>query len=291
MRRLPAAGLIAVVVCGCDPEVNRPDVGGLFEPDMQVTPLTRPTISAFGMAAGVRVPYELVNLTGRSDGARVFIEGASNRLVATVNPDGTFCIDVPLPMIGRYNFSAVAHKEGAVSEPSVALEVERSDQAPLVPGASTCSGADPAGCRGEIEVCGDMRDNDCNGLIDENDPTCATCTDDLFERNDDINAPRVEPGTFPDLQICPGSPDYFGVFAQTGDTITAQISFQHTEGNLDLELIGLDRMSVVQESKTLMNTELITHTASISGEFKVRILADPGVANSYELNLNVVPGS
>ena len=40
----------------------------------------------------------------------------------------------------------------------------------------SCKGEDPTGCVPSAEVCDDFIDNDCDGLIDGNDPDCATCT-------------------------------------------------------------------------------------------------------------------
>ena len=72
------------------------------------------------------------------------------------------------------------------------------------------------------------------------DPACSTCTDDLLEPNDDVGAPRLDPGRVDGLKICPGNEDFYGVFARAGDTIDARIFFAHAGGDLDAAL--LDRV-------------------------------------------------
>jgi hypothetical protein len=153
--------------------------------------------------------------------------------------------------------------------------------------ATTCNGSHPAGCVNTVEICGNGRDDDCNNLIDEEDPTCAVCTPDALEPNDDPGAPQIDPGRLEDLTLCPSDIDYYGIYAEDGQMITARAFFQHAEGNLDLLLFGVDRRTIVQQSVSQTDDEMLTYTATAAGVYPLSVFAEPGVSNTYVLELDV----
>lgn len=284
---LALAGALALAACG-PPSVDRPDVGSIFTPDAGGAPPPRPTVEA----AERRVPYPLATLRGAAAGRRVIVEpsGGANPVAKAVLR-GEFCVDVPLPEPGEYGF--VIHtqdEDGQLSEPSAPVYVTFDPAAPPVLGARTCSGADPAGCANAVEICGNGRDDDCNGLVDDEDPACRACQDDVLEPNDDPGAPRIEPGRYEDLKICPLNQDYYGVFARRGEIIDARIAFTHARGNLDLHLLGLDHRTILARSVGLTDREVITHTATAAGEYKLRVFGEGGASGEYTLELQVLPG-
>ena len=289
LGRRPAAGflLLFAIACG-DPHRDLPGDGGishLFDAGLPPAPLA-PQLEPVPAVT----PYGILTVRGRAAASRVVVEGITNPLVTSVLPSGEFCIDVPLGGPGLYSFSAFAlGADGQLSPSTPTMSLERDPSAQRIPGARTCAGVDPAGCPEPIEICGNGRDDDCNNLVDEQDPVCNPCPDDLFEPNDDPASPRIEPARYSDLVICPGDPDYFGVFARAGDVIHARIEFRHAEGNLDLHLLGRNGRTVLARSTTLTDDELVTVTASTSGDYRVLVVAETAVQNDYTLELRVTP--
>lgn len=280
-----AASLL--VACG-DPMVQRPDGGFLFEIDGSTAPPDKPVLQN----VPERTPYEILTIRGTAVGTRVIVEGIGSPVTEDLLPQGEFCVDIRLPGPGAHTFTVFAQAlTGPISEPTDPVTVTFDPAAPDVPGARTCSGADPKGCNGTVEICGNMRDDDCNNLIDDRDPTCAICQDDLFEDNDDPGAPRVDVKRHENLQICPDDADYYGVGLEAQDVLTALIEFSHAEGNLDMELLAPNRQTVVARATSLDDDEMITYTATTAGEYKVVVFGDRTVANPYSLELSVMPGN
>lgn len=274
----------SLAACG-DPSVDRPDGGPGLDATNGGEPPPKPTLDA----PPARQPWRIVTLHGRAPGARrVIIEGAGNPVASPVLPDNTFCVDIALERADSYDFSVLAQgADGQLSDPAGPTTVVFDPNAPGIPGLSTCSGADPAGCSTTIEICDNGRDDDCNNLVDMRDPDCATCTDDAFEPNDDGTAPRVDPGREDGLKICPGNQDYFGVFARSGETITARIFFVNANGNLDLELLGLDQRTVLERATSLDDDEALTHTATATGQYDLVVFSSDNASNDYALDLRI----
>jgi hypothetical protein len=241
-------------------------------------------------------PYPLATVRGSADGRRVLVEGAGNPQSVAVleqTQGSIFCIDVALPQPMSYMLQLYTlGVDGQVSESAAEVGVEFDPAAAPVPGLTTCSGSDPAGCPSNAEICDNNRDDDCNNLVDEDDPACATCVDDPLEPNDDLAAPRLEPGRYENLAICPGNQDVYGVFLQADETLTARIFFTHFDGNLDMTMIdGGDLMTVIGRSTSVTDDESLTHTATAAQEVKVVINGESGASNSYTLELRVESGS
>lgn len=288
---LAALCAVVVVVAACGgAEVDRdgghsilPDGGASLEPPP--TPTLEPVSSP--------IPYPVATLRGRApDAKRIIVEGAGNPLPSSVLPDGSFCIDVPTPEPGSYVFQIRSQSErGVLSTMAAVAMVVQDPAAPPIPGALTCDGSDPAGCSGTSEICDNGRDDDCNGLRDARDPACITCMDDALEPNDDSAAPRVEPGRYESLQICPGDEDWYGVYARTGDRITVRVFFTHASGDIDLQLLGVDGTTVIDTSAGTMDDEIIVHTATTTGEHEIRVYGFREASNSYVLDVQVVSGA
>lgn len=283
MKRAALVIVLGLAACG-EPSVDRPDGGPLFEIDAG---FVTPSVPRWARVDKL-TPYDIATLRGTSDAKRVVIFGGPGGPIAqTVLPDGSFCVDVRLPGPGTYIFDMVGlGTSGLASDKSEIIQVVYDTNAAQIPDATTCNGSHPDMCEA-FEICGNGRDDDCNNLVDENDPTCAVCTDDALEPNDEPSAPQIDPGRLEDLTLCPSDLDYYGVFANTGETISAQIFFQHAEGNLDLILYGVDGQTVLEQSLTQTDDEMITFTATTTGVHPLSVVAEGGVANIYVLELVV----
>jgi hypothetical protein len=167
--------------------------------------------------------------------------------------------------------------------------VEFDPESPPVPEASTCSGAAPGPCSSETEICDDGEDNNCNGLRDENDPDCFDCPHDVFEPNDDVTAPRVEPTRHEGLHLCPSDDDFYGVFANAGDVLEVRIFFSHDEGNLDLRLIDKDGSTELAKSETTTDDEMVSHEVTEEGEYHIHVTGVGDASASYVLDIRLNP--
>lgn len=293
-RRVSGGGCAALVfaaitTAGClEPAVERPDAGGgspFVDPPKVVPPPEAPVVDPIA----ARQPYPVITLRGLSEAKRIVVEGAGNPKIVPTLPGGMFCVDVPTPAAGAYVLQVFAQAaDGQLSASPTTVNVEHDPGAPAIPGASTCAGADPAGCVATTEDCNNGRDDDCDGLRDAQDPQCATCDDDDLENNDDTTAPQVDPRRFDGLQLCPDDPDYYKLSANAGQTITARAFFVHSAaGDLDLHLLAADGVQVLDRSTSTSNDEMVTHTASTSGSFFVLVFSDPAGTNTYALDLKV----
>ncbi|MCA9582379.1 MAG: PPC domain-containing protein, partial [Myxococcales bacterium] len=213
-----------------------------------------------------------------------------NPISQQVGTDGSFCIDVPAPDNGVYAFRLTAHSRGVLSAATTVM-TEKDGTAPTIPGARTCSGADPFGCGMQKEICDNNRDDDCNGVSDEKDPACSGCMSDYLEPNNDQSAPALEPGTYSALYLCPGESDYYGITVEEGDRIYLKVTFLHADGNIDAEILKPDG-SVVAKGDSLDDDEIVSVTATEGGEYSARVFGSAGSAtSSYGLFLSVTPGT
>lgn len=282
---LTAACALMTAACG-DPVVDRPDTLGIIDLDGGIAPPPpRPQVEAVPRVQ----PYPLASIRGRARARRIYVEGTGNRRSYAVQTDGSFCLDVPLAAEGSYELYLTAQADdGQLSEPSEAINLTFDPGAPAVPGAVTCRGADPAGCSSAFEICGNGKDDDCNNLIDEDDPRCRPCQDDLLEPNDEIGSPRLSSNAiYENLEICPADPDWYAVYLDGGQTVDAVIRFSHPEGDLNLSLIAPNRRDLLAESRTLTNVEMLSHTSSTAGTFHLQVSASDVTRNRYTLELSV----
>lgn len=119
------------------------------------------------------------------------------------------------------------------------------------------------------------------------------CADDAREPNDSQQAPwAMEPGSLPDLWLCPGDEDWFGVQASAGSTIEASILFATALGDLALEVLSPDGQ-VLQRSATSSDREEVQAVAPTDGLHLLRItgaLAAGSEGNGYSLSVRLEAG-
>ncbi|MGE0787358.1 MAG: PPC domain-containing protein [Sandaracinaceae bacterium] len=290
VRRLSSRSLIAVaallaVGVGCDTGVTRRDGSILGNPDAGAPPpppeIDPPLPSV--------VAWPLITIRGNAPGARrVLVRGAANPTVREVLPDETFCVDVPIPMTQAYSLELLSHSaSGLFSEPTTA-SIEFDPTAP--PGAiiPTCNGSDPRGCMGATEICDNLRDDDCDSRVDDDDPDCSTCANDLLESNDELaSAPRLPPGEYADLVVCPSDDDYYGFFLRMGQRLDVTIQFRQADADLDLELYDAAG-ALLDSSASVTDDEMVSYPAPADGEVVLRVFSPSASATAtYTLLLTV----
>lgn len=296
MRRLPMVTVAALgLAAACSPSVDLPDGGFSLLPDRMLQPPPGPPMVE---PVPPVTPYQIVTFRGTSEGRRIFVTANGlNPEAVIVGSGGGFCIDVRVENPGTYLFDLQAYsQDNQLGDPlPQKISVTYDPSAPEIDGLLTCGGVHPRGCTGQIEICDNNMDDDCNNLVDEQDPACNPCVDDAFEPNDDEGAPFIQPGQYRDLQICPGDPDYFGVFVRKDERINAQIRFTHAEGDLDLDLLSVNTADagepsnriLLTSSATLDDDEAISYTATVTGVHMLRVYGTMSTANPYELLLTL----
>lgn len=115
------------------------------------------------------------------------------------------------------------------------------------------------------------------------------CPGDPFEPNDtDLQPWPVPPGTLSSLNVCPAADDWFAVWLEPGEELTAEVVFDDSEGDLDLTLYGPGGIWL-SESATLGSVESVTIEAADSGYHQVwiELVEDLGVSTGTEYDLTL----
>lgn len=223
------------------------------------------------------------------DAVRVIVEEADRSFVEEVLPDGSFCVTVDLDP-RRSNDIVVwsQARSGAFSLMSAMGAVAHDPFVPEDPTVAGCRVVDRSGCMPLEDKCDDGLDDDCDGLVDGYDGDCGACDDDLLEPNDSEAAPRIEPGMYDGLVLCPGTRDNYPLRITAGAEVTARIRFAHARGDLDLALYSEDFMTAHATSATRdADFEVIRHTANTTGIYVLRVAGFEGAGNDYTLEVTI----
>lgn len=283
--RTATAILAACLACGCSAS-NPHD--HIMKPDAMVqAPVPPPKVTDTPQAT----PLSTVAVQGTTQGVSVVIEGGgATRLISDALPGGGFCQDVPLQANQDNNISLYAlGGDGRISQPTK-ITVTQSSSAPM-PSVPYCSGVVGGQC-GKTEICGNGKDDDCNGETDQCDPACNKCVDDDYEPNDQpVLVPMLDPGSY-SLRICPCHDDWFSFRAQMGGVIHVLAEFQNSQMDLDLELYragpsGDGVGDKVASSMTKTNMEEINWTADMAGTYYLHafVFGDMYGSGSYTLTV------
>ena len=118
------------------------------------------------------------------------------------------------------------------------------------------------------------------------------CVDDGLEENDaEADAvPMVDGGTL-DLRVCDSDDDWYAISMAPGDELGAFVFFDHTEGNVDLELYDTTSAVVAVSVSSTDNEAISGFVASLPGDhlLRVTLTSDAGVVpgNSYDMDLQL----
>lgn len=118
-------------------------------------------------------------------------------------------------------------------------------------------------------------------ILAQQPPICLP--DDRFEDNDSISTATPVTAGLPIPGIaCPNDQDWFGISVVAGEVISAILKFNHADGDLDMALY--DPAGILLESaSSSSDNEIITHTASQSGIYKLLVTGVPLAQNRYSL--------
>jgi hypothetical protein len=111
------------------------------------------------------------------------------------------------------------------------------------------------------------------------------CTEDAAEDNDDADSAHpLSPGTF-DGATCDGDDDWFSIPGD-GRTLAVTLSFDHTRGDLDLELRSAAGDSIAQ-STGVSDTERVEAPTTPDETYFVRVYGYSGAEGAYTLTVDL----
>lgn len=250
------------------------------------------------------IPYDVVSIKGRVPGASdLHVEGVGNPLVVPIYSDGSFCVDVDGLTEGSYNIVLYGQSStGYSSESTVAVEVDPSAPQPnpvITDTVLTCGGRHPFACDGALEICNNGVSDDCDSLIDDEDPDCSSCVDDAYDQGGGIQAndafdtaPGISQGYQQGLQICPRDEDYYKVAVAAGQTLNVRVSLSYPSPHLYAQIMPNNLSGTAVVSKEIVDTgqgTLLQHCVQPGqgGEFRIRVFGLNGQSNGYSLLVDV----
>jgi PKD repeat protein len=140
------------------------------------------------------------------------------------------------------------------------------------------------------EVCTEDECDSTSWTVVENGGNGDPGGNDRFEPNDErITATSISPGFYSDLDIVAGESDYFEISLDQGDEITATMQFDHTVGDLDLELQDSEG-NELRDSISVTDDETVTYEVQESGTFYVRAYGFIDAGAPYSLDISVDDG-
>lgn len=116
------------------------------------------------------------------------------------------------------------------------------------------------------------------GLVDT-----SACPDSVSGNHALESAPPLDSGTLSNMAVCAGEDDYFSVSLSAGESLSVSMTFTHSSGDLDLELLSAGG-DVLTSSAGVSNSEQISYTASAAETVFVRVFGFAGASNTYALS-------
>lgn len=173
------------------------------------------------------------------------------------------------------------------------LQLLRADGAPLRTSAGIEAFETIAACvdagRHGIRVWGFMNDSGPYDLtVDFTRGSC--CADDALEDNDSFGAATRIPtaGTIMNGRICAGDEDWFVVWAEAGQRLSADLLIDG--GDLDLELYDTDGLRRLAFSAGVTDSERVEADIGTSGSYYLRVFGYRGAEGDYMLEHRVAAG-
>ena len=118
--------------------------------------------------------------------------------------------------------------------------------------------------------------------IDE--PMVGGFTEDRYEDNDDMgNASTIRVGNYSNLSCT--DDDWYKIGLTTGQDLTVVIKFNHSEGDLDLELYSPD--AILDRSQSTTDIEIVSQNeVNSTGYFYIRVFGHDNATNNYTMELS-----
>lgn len=134
----------------------------------------------------------------------------------------------------------------------------------------------------------EYQDDVVTGFVVEYGGLEDTPSNDRNEPNDDRDtATQIQPRPIDDLQIVDGEADYYAFNVEAGSSIESQISFDHSEGDLDLRLENPDGQ-VIDRSYSVSDGESVSASrVDQTGTYYIHVYGFGGASANYDLDVDV----
>ncbi len=117
------------------------------------------------------------------------------------------------------------------------------------------------------------------------------CEDDDAEPDDaPAEATPIEAGATRGGTLCPGDRDVYRIDTAPGRTYRVSLAFEHRVGDLDLELVGSDGVTVLQRAASTRSLEELEHVSSGGGPLYARVVGVGTATNGYYLSVTSLEG-
>ncbi len=129
---------------------------------------------------------------------------------------------------------------------------------------------------------------------------CDACVDDAYEEDDDPARARTvtalpEPYQRSGNAICTGDSDWYRVELLAGETVRADLVFEHTEAgrDLDIYLFGSDGTTNLtpccnaDNGQSTTSNEHLEHTVAADGPYFLKVHGYSGSTNSYDIRVAI----
>jgi hypothetical protein len=132
----------------------------------------------------------------------------------------------------------------------------------------------------------DSADDD-DSVDDDDSGAAPECVDDGMEDNDDETlATPVVPGAYPGLVACPEDEDWFVVALELGEHLQVDLSFAHTEGDIDLLIHGPGGDQLAQGT-SVTDDESAGATAMEAGAYTIVVYTVDELGSDYAMTVAV----
>lgn len=308
-RLVVSTSLLASI--GCQPSLDdegfeRPADSSSSAQEEDLGPVSKPI---FSDEVPSLTPYPVIalrgtvppNELGNQTASHVLFQGLETPLVGYAF-GGNFCVEAMVEP-GQYTVKAWAQdRRGELSEPTE-ISFAYDPSAPPDPTLRDCDGMndlegcipDPAG-----EYCGNALDDDCDGLIDDDDPDCGRpCGHDALEPEPGDVA-YISPGVvYFDLQLCEaeGEDDLFAFSLRHDESATLQHATTTPERELIVEILDSNGV-LLYEAEPSPSGQLAFTTHELLGSglspladyrFIARVTELSELDATFEILLNVAP--
>ena len=112
------------------------------------------------------------------------------------------------------------------------------------------------------------------------------CEDDAYEPDDSFTAAApLDAGTHVNLMKCPNNADWYLVAVPRGQSLTATLRSDPTQGPLELDVYDSDGTTLLAKTTTTAPAEQVTVTDSSAGRVFLQVVAASTTQNAYDLDL------
>ena len=117
------------------------------------------------------------------------------------------------------------------------------------------------------------------------------CAVDDGEPNDTVATRSALPAATDVVTICESDEDFYVLPGVRGKKVIIDVTFRHGDGDLDVQLLGLDGRQILATSDSSSDNEQIAHTLPLDGDYTIRVfsLSSGAVADYFIDAVQVSP--